>query len=256
MLIALTRPVSPSIGDCALSFIEREPIHVDLAQRQHEAYEACLRTLGVTLVEIPEAPDLPDAVFVEDTAVVVEEVAVLTAPSLESRRQEVESVAEVLGGYRPLERLTGEAHLDGGDVLRIGRSIYVGISSRTNEAAASQLAGLLAPHGYTVRTVRFAGCLHLKSACTFIGHDAILVNPAWVDPTQIKGVEVVAVAPEEPHAANALPIGETVLLPSAFPATRRLLEGRGFHVQPVDVSELQKAEAGVTCCSIVFQSMD
>lgn len=254
MLIALTRPVSPSIVDCALSFMVREPIDVELACRQHRAYEDCLRALGSEVVEVAAAPDLPDAVFVEDAAVVVDEVAVLAAPALESRRGEVESVAEALRVYRPLERLNGDARLDGGDVLRIGRRVYVGLSARTNKAVAAQLGAFLEPYGYEVSTVRFSGCLHLKSACTSIGRDTLLANLDWVDPAQIEGVDVVAVAPDEPHAANALSIGETVVLPSSFPATRHLLEERGFHVQTVDVSELQKAEAGVTCCSILLQT--
>lgn len=255
-LIALTRAVSPALADCALTFLEREPIDVSLATEQHRAYEEVLRELGAHVISLPPEPDLPDSVFVEDTAVVVEELAVLTAPLLPSRRREVASVAAALAPYRPHRFLNRDATLEGGDVLRIGRTLYVGLSARTNRAGVAGLAAALEPHGYTVRTVMLDGCLHLKSACTYIGRNTLLANRAWVDITQLGPLEVVDVAPTEPGAGNALLIGETVVLPASFPETQGRLTSRGFPVQTVDVSELQKAEAGVTCCSIVFEAID
>lgn len=254
MLAALVRPVSPSIVDCALSFRERQQIDYALAVRQHDLYNELLRRHGVQIVEVPAEPDLPDAVFVEDTAVVVDEVAVITRPALESRAREVASVASALSPYRALQFIQGAGRIEGGDVLKIGRSLYAGLSQRTNREGVSQLATLLRPFGYEVHAAPMKGCLHLKSACTFIGENTILANPDWIDTEQITGCNVVAVDPEEPDAANALLVGDIVILPASFPLTRKRLEDRGFVVDAVDVSELQKAEAGVTCCSILLQT--
>src|SRR5205085_1099511 len=144
------------------------------------------------------------------------------------------------------------ATLDGGDVLRVGRRLFVGLSSRTNQAGIAQLGGHLAPFGYTVRAVEVLGCLHLKSACTYVGNNTLLINRAWVDAATFAGFDFIDVPANEPGAANALLIGETVIMPSAFPQTIALLEGRGFNVLTVDVSEFQKAEGGVTCKSVIF----
>jgi dimethylargininase len=253
MLFALTRPVSPSLGDCALSFVERQPIDVGRAMLQHRAYQDSLEELGVRLVPASPEPDLPDAVFVEDTAVVLDEVAVAAAPPLASRRREVASVAQVLSRYRPVRALSGDALLEGGDVLRIDRVLYVGQSRRTNREGTDQLAALVEPYGYEVRPVFFEGCLHLKTACTFIGRSTVLANRAWADPAQLAGVGVVEVEPGEAGAGNALLVRDTVILSASFPETCARLRSRGFRVRAVDVSELEKAEAGVTCCSILFE---
>lgn len=252
MTLALTRAVSPSIAGCALTFMDRQPIDVDLAIRQHAAYEDCLRSLGLPVISLPAEAGLPDAVFVEDTAVVLDEAAVMAAPGLPSRRPEVRSVAEALRPHRRLHFMTGTANLEGGDVLRLGRTLYAGLSARTNREGVEQLAGFVEPYGYRVQPVQFEGCLHLKSACTPIGRNTVLANRFWVDTRQLIGVDVVDVAPSEPGAGNALLVEETVVLPRSFPRTAALLEERGFTVRTVDVSELQKAEAGVTCCSILL----
>jgi dimethylargininase len=254
LLIAFTRTVSPSLADCALSFIERESIDVGQAMEQHRAYEACLSRLGLAVVSLPAEPDLPDAVFVEDTAVVVDELAVMTRPALDSRLQEVCSVEAELSAYRELRRITTPATLEGGDVLRIGRKLYVGLSLRTNREGVEQLASFLEPLGYEVQATYFEDCLHLKSACTYLGQNTILANRSLVDTSQFPNHDVIEVAPTEPSAGNALTIGDTVILPASFPETRERLEKQGFSVQPVDVSELLKAEAGVTCCSVIFSA--
>lgn len=254
MLAALTRSISPGISHCALTFKERQPIDYALAVRQHDLYQKCLRAHGVQIVAVPPEPDLPDGVFVEDMAVVVDEVAVMTQPALASRAREVNSVASTLSQYRTLRHIQGDGRIEGGDVLHIGRSIYAGLSQRTNPEGVSQLGAMLGPFGYSVQAVPMNGCLHLKSACTFIGKNTILANPDWIDTEQIVGCETISVDPGEPDAANALLVGDTVILPSSFPSTRKRLEERGFLVDVVDVSELQKAEAGVTCCSILLQT--
>jgi dimethylargininase len=251
---AIVRPVSPSIVECALTYLDRQPIDPDLAARQHDAYVETLRSLGAEIVELPAAPDLPDAVFVEDTAVVVDEIGVITAPRLDARRQEVQSTAATLSDYRALKQIQGEGTLEGGDVLRIGRTLYVGLSHRSNAEGVAQLADYLRPYDYEVIGTPFDGALHLKTACTFIGNRTLLANPSWVDTSRFGDVDVIEVAPGEETAGNALLLNETVVLPANFPATRAILEERGFRVVPVDVTELQKAEAGVTCCSILLNA--
>jgi dimethylargininase len=251
---AVTRAVPPSIVRCELSHLERQPIDPDRAAAQHAAYEAVLDRLGCRLLRAAPAPDHPDSVFVEDVAVVLDEVAVLTRPGAESRRGEVEGVAAVLAGHRPLRRLEPPATLDGGDVLRLGRTLLVGRTARTNPEGIAQLEAVAGPLGYRVRSVPVNGCLHLKTAVTAIAPDTLLFNPAWVDRAGFPGYTLLEVDPAEPAAANVLRVGHTLLVATAHPRTRRRLEERGLATIPVDVSELARAEAGLTCCSILFRA--
>jgi dimethylargininase len=251
-LIAIVREVSPSINECELSFHARQPIDVAKAIAQHKAYQDCLAELGAEIVSLPAEPGLPDAVFVEDPAVVVDEVAIISNMGAPSRRPEISSLANALSRYRPLKFVTEPATLDGGDVLRVGRSFYVGLSRRTNREGIDQLGHLLGPYGYEVRPVEVRGCLHLKSACSHIGNDTILVNRSWIDVAPFARFELLDVPEDEPAAANALLLNDVVIMPASFPKTRALLEKRGFCVRPINLSELQKAEAGVTCTSLIF----
>jgi dimethylargininase len=251
-LVAITRAVSPSLNECELSFVERQPIDTDRAGEQHGRYRECLQSLGIHVITLAAAPDFPDAVFVEDPAIVLDEVAVITRLGAASRRGEAESLAEALAPYRPLRRIDAPGTLEGGDVVRIGRALFVGRSARSNQEGIAQLARATAPFGYTVQAVEMCGCLHLKSACTYLGRDTVLANRDWVDLGPFAGCRVIDVAPGEAAAADALAVGDTVLLPASFPQTARLLERAGWRVLPVDVSELQKAEAGVTCMSLIF----
>jgi dimethylargininase len=253
MLVAITRDVSPTINNCELSFHKRELIDLTTAVSQHRAYQDCLARLGLRLVPLPADPDCPDAVFVEDTAVVVDEVAVIARMGAPSRRPEIRAVAEALSEFRSIEWMTEPATLDGGDVMRIGRTLYVGASARTNLAGADQLQDILRPFDYRVVRVGVAGCLHLKSGCSFVGRDAILINRNWADAGKFGAFELIDVAPEEPAAANALLVEDTAILPASFPKTAEMLSERGFRIRTVDVSELQKAEGGVTCKSIIFE---
>jgi dimethylargininase len=253
MIIALTRPVSAGMANCELTYLPRVPIDIPLARRQHAIYCDTLRALGVQVVTLPAAPDLPDSVFVEDTAVVVDEVAAIARMGAVSRRPEIAAVAAALAPYRPLAYLEAPAQLDGGDVLRVGRAFFVGLSGRTNAAGVEQLRAILAPYGYTVQPVTPTGCLHLKSAVTALNPDTLLVNDAWIDPTIFAGQTLIPVAPAEPWAANALVIGDQVLLAAGNPATRDHLAENGFKVVELDISELQKAEGALTCQSILFE---
>ena len=253
MWTAITRDVSPSLGGCELSFVPRTGIDVARAVAQHEDYRRALEALGCRVVTLPAQADLPDAVFVEDVALVFDEVAVMTRPGAESRRAEGDSVAAVLAAFRPLLSIEAPGTLDGGDVLRIGRTVYVGEAARSNAEGIAQLRGILAQFRYDVRAVPTRDCLHLKSAVTQVAEDTLLVNQAWVDTAVFADYRLIEIDPAETHAANALRIGDGVLYPSCFPRTQQRLEAAGIVVTTVDVSELQKAEGATTCCSVVFR---
>jgi dimethylargininase len=252
MTIALTREVSPAIVRCELTHVAREPIDLDRARAQHRRYEAALEAAGCTIVRLPADPELPDSVFVEDVAIVTDEVAILTRPGAASRRPEIPAVAAALSRYRPVVAIEGEATLDGGDVLRIGRTVFVGQSRRTNELGLRQLGAILEPLGYRTVAVPLERCLHLKSAVTQVAEGVVLLNGEWVDTQAFAAYERIEIDPSEPYAANALRVGNTLVFPSAYPRTCKRLEARGIPVAAVDVSELIKAEGAVTCCSLVF----
>jgi dimethylargininase len=251
---AITRAVSPSLARCELSHIGRTPIDVALARAQHDEYLRALESAGCRVTVLPEQAELPDSVFVEDVAIVLDEVAVMTRPGAPSRRPEGASVADLLRRYRPLEAIESPATLDGGDVLRIGRTLYVGQSARSNPEGLAQLRKLLGPHGYAVEGVPTHECLHLKSAVTALSDGCVLLQPAWVDRRRFAEFRIIEVDPAEAHAANVLRIGDALIMPVNFPRTRQRLLDAGFQVTVVDVSELQKAEGAVTCCSLVFRS--
>lgn len=239
---------------CELTHLARSPIDVELAERQHAQYSQTLISLGCRLLELPPEPHLPDSVFVEDTVIVLDDVAVLTRPGAESRLPEVASVANVIELWRPCVRIEAPGTLDGGDVLRIGRDVFVGQSGRSNAEGIAQLAAAIAPYGYRTVPVPVRGCLHLKSAVTLVAPYTLLINDAWIDRSHWPGMRFIAVAPEEPHAANALLVADTVIHPASEKLTRERLVAAGLRVLPVDVSEVQKAEGGVTCCSVIFSS--
>lgn len=253
MISAITRAVSPTMNQCELTYLGRQTIDVALAAAQHRRYEGCLTELGVQVISLPAEPGLPDAVFVEDPAVVVDEVAVLTRMGAESRRAESETLARVLARFRPLRWLREPATLEGGDVMRIGRTVFVGVSSRTNKEGISQLTEMLSPFGYSVRAVEVRRCMHLKTGCTYLGNGTLLVNREWIDAASFGEFRMVDVAPGEPWAANVLSIGDTLVMPESIPATANLLEREGWKVRTLDISELMKAEAGLTCMSILFE---
>lgn len=255
-MIALVREVPAAIERGERSHVERTPIDLADARRQHAAYVAALADLGCTIEELPPLDDQADSVFVEDTAVVVDELAVVTRPGAESRRGETESTAAALARHRPLAHIEAPATLDGGDVLRVGRRLWVGLSARSDERAVAQLARLLAPHGYSVTGVAVRGALHLKTAVTQVAPDLLVVNPEWVDLAPFAPLATVAVDPSEPMGANALVVGTTTLYPTEHRRTaemlERLLPAHGSTLRTVEAGELAKAEGGLTCCSILL----
>jgi dimethylargininase len=250
-LRALTRPVPDSLARCELTHITRTEIDLARARVQHAAYEHALDQMGCMVQSVAAAMDLPDSVFIEDTAVVFDEIAVIARPGASSRQRETEAVAAALARYRRLAAISAPATLDGGDVLRIGRDVYLGISGRTNGEGVRQLTDLIAPYGYRVHTVETQGCLHLKSAVTSVRDDLLVVNPQWVDARWFPGMPWIAVDPAEPFAANVLRVGDTLLCDASMPRTLARLEGSGLTVRTVEMSELAKAEGGMTCCCLI-----
>ena len=245
--------MSASFAQCELTHLERTPIDLARARSQHDRYTGLLRSCGCDIVELPPADALPDAVFVEDAAIALDEVAIITRPGAESRRPELHDVAAELERHRPLLHVVAPATLDGGDVLCIGRTLYVGRSARTNADAITQLAELLRPYGYAVVPVTVTGCLHLKTAVTALAPDTLLINRDWIDAQPLQRHELVDIAPEEPFAANVLRVGAVVIAADAFPRTNGRIAALGLDIVTIDVSELAKAEGGLTCCSIVLR---
>lgn len=251
MRIALTREVSPAMHRCELSHLARTPIDLDRAVAQHAAYEAALEGLGCRVERLPSDATMPDAVFIEDTAIVVDELAVLTRPGAESRRPEVAAVGPELARLRPTASIEAPGTIDGGDVLRIGRTLYVGVSARSNAEGIAQLGRLLAPWDYRVVGVPTRDCLHLKTAATEAAPGIVVLNPDWVDGEVFGAERLIPVDPGEPFAGNVLRIGAATIAAAAFPRTNARLEAAGVEVRTVEVAEFAKAEGGVTCCSVI-----
>jgi dimethylargininase len=254
MLTAISRAVSPAIVNCELSFIPRQPIDLALAVKQHRAYEQLLEKLGARVISLPSEDLLPDSMFVEDPAIVLDELAVIFALGTDSRRPEAASIAQALSKFRKLQYVTLPGTLEGGDILRLERKLFVGLSKRSNVEGIRQLSAILAPHHYEVIPVPVTGCLHLKSAVTSLGRNTLLANRGWFDQTPFSGSHWLDVDLSEPHAANALALGDSIVFPASFPRTRARIEALGFHVAPLDISELQKAESGLTCSSLIFEA--
>ena len=250
---AIVRLPSPALSRCALTFLNRQPIDFERARVQHAAYVSALQKAGADVQILPPEPDLPDAVFVEDTAVVVDECAVITRPGIDSRRPETQTIATAVEAIRPLLHIVEPGTLEGGDILRVGRTVFAGQTPRTNAEGTRQLAGALGPHGYDVVAVQPTGCLHLKSAVTYIGDETVLVNPNWIDVDLFSRWQCVPVAPDEPFGANALLMGGIVHLAASAPRTRAKLDALGFATDVIDTSEFEKAEAALTCLSLLFE---
>jgi dimethylargininase len=250
--LAITRDISPAIEQCELTHLQRVTIDLPRARAQHEAYEHLLRELGCEVRRLPATDTMPDSVFIEDTAIVLDELAVITRPGAESRRVETAAVAEALRAYRPIAAILAPGTIDGGDVLTAGRRMFVGVGYRSNDAGVKQLRALVSSQGYTVEAVRFSGCLHLKSAATLVAEDLVLINPEWVDASVFSPLRTIAIDPAEPYAANAVLLGDAIVYAAGYPRTRARLEAAGLVVHTVPADELAKAEGAVTCCSLIL----
>ena len=253
-LIALTREITPAIANCELTHVARTPIDVATARAQHLAYEQLLQRLGCTVQRLKALPSMADAVFIEDTAIVLPEIAIMTRPGAESRRKEIAVVAETLKAHRKVVRIEDAmATIDGGDVIVAGKQIFVGQTARTNAFGREALVRFTAPFGYHVDAIAVSQCLHLKSAACLVAPDTVLINPKWAFRQAFHAFKVIEVDPAEPYAANALLIGTAVVHAAEFPRTRERLEHAGLRVHPIPAAELAKAEGGVTCCSVIFE---
>lgn len=250
-MIAFVRDVSPKLGDA--EHAQRRAVDPTLAGEQHAGFVAALEKLGVKVEFLPALPDLPDAVFVEDAAVLLGEIAIIARPGAKSRLPEIDSVGQVLGRRRPLQSIVAPATLDGGDVLRIGRCLYVGESRRTNPEGIEQLRDIVRPLGYEVTSVLVRDCLHLKSACTFIPPHHLLANPAWIDTSCFRDLRVIAVDGTEPAGANTLTIGGTTLISTSFPKTAKRLREAGIVTRKIDVSEFEKADGGLSGLALLLE---
>jgi dimethylargininase len=257
MLTAIVKTPAPSLVDaCELTFLDRAPIDFELALAQHAGYRKALERAGAHVLTLDASPDLPDSAFVEDTAIILDEVAIIARPGAPSRQSEPGYVEPALARYRRRERIQAPGTLDGGDALRIGRALFVGVSTRTNAEGIRQLEQIARPLGYTVAPVTVLGSLHLKTACTALDATTILLNPDWIDPEPFKGFERIPVAADDPFGANVLPIAGKLLVNQAFPRTFDLIaqhcQSSGVQFIPLDISEYGKAEAGLTCLSLLI----
>ena len=244
------------LSEAARTFVDREPIDLTKAAAQHAAYVEAIRRAGAEVDVLPPDDSLPDSVFVEDAAVVLEHIvspkAVVTRPGLSSRRRETPAIAAALSSRFQLEYIAAPGTLDGGDVLRLGDLLLVGLSSRTNQDGLSQLARIAEPYGISVQPVNVHGCLHLKTAVTALDEETLLVNPAWIDTGALHDLDVLEVPPEEPFGANVLVVNHTVLVSARWERTRRIVEKAVHPVVALDISEFEKAEGGVTCLSLTY----
>ena len=248
---AITRRPSPRMAECELTHLARCPIDVPLARQQHAAYRQALARCDVEVVDLAPLDDHPDSAFVEDVLIALPELLILTRPGAASRRGEVEAIEAHLPPDRPIERLTAPATLDGGDVLRVGRRLFIGRSTRTNDAGIDALGAIVTRHGYTVSAVEVPGALHLKTAVTAIANDLVLINPAWIASEAFEAFSAITVADDEPFAGNCLSVSGRVILSAAHRATAARIARAGFGVDLVDISEFAKAEAGLTCLSVL-----
>jgi len=256
MLNVLTHLPSPSLEQCELTFLNSEPINIKKALKEHEAYREMINSCGANVIVIDKNIDLPDSVFVEDPIIVFDEVAILTSMGVESRRKESATMEQVFLKYREIKRIELPSKIEGGDVLKIGKQIFVGKSTRTNAQGIRDLREILTPYGYEVIAVKVAGCLHLKTGCTALDDKTLLINPEWIDSKVFTGFRQIIVPREEPFGANILKINEIICMNEAFPKTIELVVSLGYKVKSTDITEFVKAEAGLTCMSVPFNYGD
>jgi len=250
-MIAITREVSPSIWRCELTHLERAPIDYLRAVRQHHEFQQALLSLGFEVRVLPADAEHPDSVFVEDTAIVLPELAIITRPGAASRRGETTAVAEALAPLRPLVTIEEPGTVDGGDVLPLGRTVYIGRTDRTNDDGIAQVISYVSRHEYEVVPVEVRGALHLKSAVTQIAPSTLIFNRQWVDGSAFPRFRLMECHRDEPFAANALLAGDGVIGSAQYPRTLERIRQVARKVIAVDSSELAKAEGGVTCCALL-----
>ncbi|MDX6692590.1 MAG: dimethylargininase [Blastocatellia bacterium] len=253
MLRAITRAVSRQLARCELTFKEREGIDYERAARQQEAYCRLLERCGVAVFNLEASDALPDCCFVADTAVVLDELAVIANMGASSRRRETAAAEKILSNYRQVARIEPPATLDGGDVVRLGKQLFVGRSARTNEEGIAALARLTREFGYSVTPVCVTGSLHLTTACSALDEETVLLNPCWIDDAPFAGLRVLCGPEQEPWAASTLRVGQTICVEAEAPRTRQLVEQVCPRVEALDISEFRKAEGSLSCLSLLFR---
>jgi len=248
---AITRRPGRRVGEGQVTFLSQVAVDLTLAADQHRAYEERLCRCGLTVESLPADDDLPDSVFVEDTAVVLPEIAVLARPASDLRRAEVSAVQSALRPHRDrIDRIARPARLEGGDVVTVGRRVFVGLSGRTNQAGVDQLSEILWNFDYEVIPVEVTRCLHLKTAVTYLGDNTVVINQTWIDASPLRDFEWLEVECSEPFGANTLTIEDLTLVPKSCPRTQERIETAGFRAVAIGMSEFEKVEAGLTCCSL------
>jgi len=255
MIRAFTRPPSRRLSHCELTYLTAEPIDFDLASVQHRDYENALRWAGADVIRLPRLDPYPDSVFVEDSAIVLDDLVLITRPAMSSRRGEAAEMAADLASYSSLNNMQ-RGRLDGGDVLRVGQCLYVGQSTRTDRGGLKELRRQLEPKDWKVKPVSVSACLHLKTAVTLIeakgnGQSTLVLNPDWVDCSQLPDLPRVVADSREPFGANVLAIADRVIVPASSPRTSESLAKQGFNLLEVDIGEFEKAEAGLSCMSLI-----
>jgi dimethylargininase len=252
-MLALTHLPSPNMAECVRSHSDVSPVDDAVARRQHAGYERMLERCGASVRTLSVNLDMPDCVFIEDTAIVLDEVAILCSMGHRSRREEPAGIRPELQRYREVREISLPATIDGGDVLRVGRRLIVGVSTRTSAAAIEALMGIVQHYGYEVDPVRVTGCLHLKSACTALPDGRLLANLDWLDRTALDRYGVLNAPLEEPDAANVALVRGTVCAAAGHPRTADLIRRSGFRVETTELSEFAKADGCVTCLSLLLE---
>ncbi len=248
---AITRKPCKNFGAGITSSNLGKPDY-SLMLQQHHTYVDTLNNLGLQVTELEALDDYPDAHFVEDTAVVVPEIAIIARPGAKSRRGEEITIEDVLAKYKNIEKIKAPGTVDGGDVLITGKKVYIGISERTNQEGANQLSEILIKFGYDSTYISVNKGLHLKSDVNYIGKNTVLMTNIFFDTQDFKSYNKFIVKPEESYAANSLLVNNKLIIPKGFPETKlRLLEAE-FDVIELDMSEPQKMDGGLTCLSLRF----
>ncbi|WP_323119708.1 dimethylarginine dimethylaminohydrolase family protein [Burkholderia alba] len=223
----------------------------DRTLTQFHAYCEALRAHGVEPVELPALDAFPDAHFVEDVAVVTPEFAVITRPGAPARRGEIDSIAAPLAAHRPLLPMR-DGRLDGGDVMRVGRRFYIGLTSRTDAAGIAAFGALVAPHGYTVEAIPVGAGLHLKSVVNALGDDVLLATRALAGHRAFDGFRVIEIDAADEYACNTLRINDTLLTPAGYPRVHEKIDALGMPLHVLDTGEFRKMDGGLTCLSLRF----
>lgn len=252
MTTAITRQPAKSFVNCEVSYVQREGIDFLRTARQYEGYCQALKQMGVTVESLPPVDRYPDSVFIEDNAIILDELAVMTSMGAGSRHGEPALLVPVLSKYRRLVKISLPATIEGGDVVQIGKALYVGLSARTNHAGIEALRALVEPLGYAVHPIEVRGCLHLKTACTPLDDETLLVNPYWINVEALGSLRLLPVPTNEPFGATVMRLQKGILANVSYPLTLEMIDAHGYQVTSVDMSEFSKAEAGVTCLSLLI----